>query len=84
MSEDDNMSNKDDRLIQRCDAMLKESALLATFSGILFGFLSNISVNNPRITDYYLELEKDKILNVSIWKRSHQNEFFIHLRVSCQ
>jgi hypothetical protein len=48
MSEDDNLSDKDDRLIQRYDTILKESALLTTFSGILFGFLLNISVNIPR------------------------------------
>ena len=48
MSGDDNLSDKDDRLIQRYDTILKESALLTTFSGILFGFLLNISVNTPR------------------------------------
>jgi hypothetical protein len=48
VSEDDNLSDKDDRLIQRYDTILKESALLTTFSGILFGFLLNISVNTPR------------------------------------
>ena len=48
MSGDYNLSDKDDRLIQRYDTILKESALLTTFSGILFGFLLNISVNTPR------------------------------------
>ena len=48
MSEDDNLSDKDDRLIQRYDTRLKESVLLTTFSAILFGFLLNISVNTPR------------------------------------
>lgn len=48
MSGDDNLLDKDDRLIQRYDTILKESALLTTFSGILFGFLLNISVNTPR------------------------------------
>jgi hypothetical protein len=48
MSEDDNLSDKDDRLIQRYDTILKESALLTTFSGILFGFILNISINTPR------------------------------------
>lgn len=40
-------SNKDDKLIHDYDAILKESALLTTFSGILFGFLLNISINTP-------------------------------------
>jgi hypothetical protein len=38
MSEDDNLSDKDDRLVQHYDTILKESALLTTFSGILFDF----------------------------------------------
>ena len=40
-------SNKDDKLIQDYDAIIKESGLLTTFSGILFGFLLNISINTP-------------------------------------
>jgi hypothetical protein len=52
VSEDDNPSSKDDILTQRYDTILKESALLTTFSGILFGFLLNISVNTPYFYDY--------------------------------
>lgn len=47
MSGEDELSDKDDRLTQRYDTILKESALLTTFSAILFGFLLNISVNTP-------------------------------------
>lgn len=47
MSEDNDSFRKDDLLTQRYDTILKESALLTTFSGILFGFLLNISVNTP-------------------------------------
>lgn len=47
MTVDDDLSDKDDRLTRRYDTILKESALLTTFSGILFGFLLNISVNRP-------------------------------------
>ena len=43
MSGDDNLSDKDDRLIQRYDTILKESALLTTFSGILWIFTKYIS-----------------------------------------
>ena len=35
------------KLVRHYDTILKESALLTTFSGILFGFLLNISVNTP-------------------------------------
>ena len=37
----------DDKLVQRYDTILKESALLSTFSGILFGFLFNMAINVP-------------------------------------
>ena len=40
-------SGEDDKLVRHYDTILKESALLTTFSGILFGFLLNISVNTP-------------------------------------
>ncbi len=36
-----------DRLIRDYDTVVRESALLTTFGGILFGFLLNISINNP-------------------------------------
>lgn len=47
MGEDDNKkrSNDDDKLIKSYDTILKESAILTTFSGILFGFILQISVN---------------------------------------
>ncbi len=47
MPEDDNTREMDDKLVQRYDTILKESALLSTFSGILFGFLLNIAINVP-------------------------------------
>jgi len=42
-----------DRLIQHYDTILKESALLAAFAGILFGFLLQISINTPRYFTYF-------------------------------
>lgn len=46
--EDDKDDGKTtDRLLRDYDAVLRESALLTTFSGILFGFLLNISINVP-------------------------------------
>jgi len=41
------LSDNNDRLIRDYDTILKESALLTTFSGILFAFLLSISVNIP-------------------------------------
>lgn len=47
MPEDDNTREMDDKLVQRYDTIIKESALLSTFSGILFGFLLNMAINVP-------------------------------------
>ena len=54
---DDDVTRKEDRLIKDYDTILKESALLTTFAGILFGFLLEISINTPE--DFALG---DKIL----------------------
>ncbi|MGE5684927.1 MAG: DUF6328 family protein [Nitrososphaerota archaeon] len=43
----DDTNETDDKLVQRYDTILKESALLSTFSGILFGFLLNMAINVP-------------------------------------
>jgi hypothetical protein len=45
--DDKNDGKTTDRLLRDYDAVLRESALLTTFSGILFGFLLNISINVP-------------------------------------
>ena len=47
MPKDDHTDEVDDKLVQRYDTILKESALLSTFSGILFGFLLNMAINVP-------------------------------------
>jgi hypothetical protein len=44
---DGSEKDKTDRLLRDYNAVLRESAVLTTFSGILFGFLLNISVNPP-------------------------------------
>jgi hypothetical protein len=43
----DDTNETDDKLVERYDTILKESALLSTFSGILFGFLLNMAINVP-------------------------------------
>lgn len=51
---DKNSSTSDqdrDRLVKDYDTILKEAALLTTFSGILFGFLLNISVTASQALD---------------------------------
>ena len=45
--DDKNVDKKKDQLILDYDTILKESALLTTFAGILFGFLLDISINTP-------------------------------------
>jgi hypothetical protein len=46
--DDDDKTRKEDRITQDYDTVLKESALLTTFAGILFGFLLEISINTPK------------------------------------
>jgi hypothetical protein len=50
---DEDVKKEKDRLIQHYDTILKESALLATVAGILFGFLLQISINTPRYFTYF-------------------------------
>ena len=57
--EDVNKDHDDDRLIEHYDTILKESALLATFAGILFGFLLQISINTPK---YFTSFDKAILL----------------------
>lgn len=51
MSEDDTKRRKEDALVQDYNTILRESSLLTTFAGILFGFLLEISINAPDISD---------------------------------
>jgi hypothetical protein len=44
---EDQKKDQRDELIDDYDSVLRESALLTTVAGILFGFLLNISVNPP-------------------------------------
>jgi hypothetical protein len=41
-----------DRLIKDYDTILKEAALLTTFTGVLFGFLLNISITSSQDLDF--------------------------------
>lgn len=43
----DNGDKDSDRLLKDYDSIIRESSLLTTFSGFLFGFLLNISVTAP-------------------------------------
>lgn len=51
MSEDDTKRRKEDSLVQDYNTILRESSLLTTFAGILFGFLLEISINAPEPFD---------------------------------
>ena len=50
--DDKTVDKKKDKLILDYDTILKESALLTTFAGILFGFLLDISINTPVTFDF--------------------------------
>jgi hypothetical protein len=38
----------EDDIVQDYDSVLKESGVLTSVSGIIFGFLLNISINSPK------------------------------------
>ena len=46
--EKENNKNKEDTLITDYNAILRESTLLTTVSGFIFGFLFNTTINTPR------------------------------------
>lgn len=48
--------SNDDALIDDYDSILRESGLMTTVAGILFGFILNISVNPPTIFDIVNEI----------------------------
>jgi hypothetical protein len=50
--DDKTVDKKKDKLILDYDTILKESALLTTFAGILFGFLLDISISTPETFDF--------------------------------
>jgi len=49
---DDEDEIKKDRLFRDYDTVLKESAVLTTFGGVLFGFLLNISIRGANQLSY--------------------------------
>ena len=63
----------DDKLVQRYDTILKESALLSTFSGILFGFLLNMAINVPN----NFEFEEKLTLIVALYSTTVAASLFV-------
>ena len=63
----------DDKLVERYDTILKESALLSTFSGILFGFLLNMAINVP---DKFALIDK-VILLVALYSTTVAASLFV-------
>ena len=67
------MKKEKDRLIERYDTILKESALLATFAGILFGFLLQMSINTPK----YFTLFDKVVLLVALYSITIAASLFV-------
>jgi hypothetical protein len=63
---------KDD-IIQDYDSVLKESGVLTSVSGIIFGFLLNISINSPK----GFTIEDSVILMISLYSVSFAVSFFV-------
>src|SRR5947209_20472077 len=60
MDDNDEDDVNKDKLFRDYDTVLKESAILTTFGGVLFGFLLNISIRNANQLIY-----SEKIILVS-------------------
>jgi hypothetical protein len=63
---------KDD-IIHDYDSVLKESGVLTSVSGIIFGFLLNISINSPK----GFTIEDSIILMISLYSISFAVSFFV-------
>jgi hypothetical protein len=70
--EEEEVVVKDD-IIQDYDSVLKESGVLTSVSGIIFGFLLNISINSPN----GFTIEDSIILMVSLYSISFAVSFFV-------
>ena len=62
---------KDD-IIHDYDSVLKESGVLTSVSGIIFGFLLNISINSPK----GFTIEDSILLMISLYSISFAVSFF--------
>ena len=73
MSEDDTKRRKEDALVQDYNTILRESSLLTTFAGILFGFLLEISINAPESFD----ISDRIVLLIALFSISVAISFFV-------
>ena len=70
--EEEEVVVKDD-IIQDYDSVLKESGVLTSVSGIIFGFLLNISISSPK----GFTVEDSVILMMSLYSISFAVSFFV-------
>jgi len=68
-----NSIDEGDKLIQSYDTILKESAILTAFSGILFGFLLQISINPPQYFSFFNKL----LILISLYSITIATSLFI-------
>ena len=68
-----NSIDEEDKLIQSYDTILKESAVLTAFSGILFGFLLQISINSPLYFGFFNKL----LILISLYSITIATSLFI-------
>lgn len=73
MSEDDTKRRKEDALVQDYNTILRESSLLTTFAGILFGFLLEISINAPKS----FEISDRIVLLIALFSITVAISFFV-------
>jgi hypothetical protein len=77
VNEEKNLKEKEDvvkdDIIHDYDSVLKESGVLTSVSGIIFGFLLSISINSPK----GFTMEDSIILMVSLYSVSFAVSFFV-------
>jgi hypothetical protein len=70
---EEEIDDVEDDIIQDYDSVLKESGVLTSVSGIIFGFLLNISINSPK----GFTIEDTIILMISLYSISFAVSFFV-------
>ena len=74
MAKDEKSKEEVERdIIHDYDSVLRESSVLTSVSGIIFGFLLNISINSP----IGFSVEDSIILMISLYSISFAISFFI-------
>jgi hypothetical protein len=73
VNDEKNTKEVKDDIVEDYDSVLRESSILTSVSGIIFGFLLNISINSPS----GFTIEDSLILMTSLYSISFAVSFFV-------